>query len=210
MEYTSRARPREVLNQRGKLLTSNEAARITEWRPGRPGLLAPGGHRPPRHQTGERDDRRRQFRSGDGLRHRPRHRRHQRDDDPDASRIDRHTQYLSRPSRRRARTIDARKRPLLDRLHALELLTGRRPFQGDSRSRSPTSVPGPLAPSTVEESVGPDIGCGRPARAFNKDQGRRYQSAADSADLQAVRLDRLISDAARGTARATRLRGDGH
>jgi serine/threonine-protein kinase len=85
-----------------------------------------------------------------------------------------------------------------------ELLTGRPPFLGES----PVSVAyqhvgeKPLPPSHFVEGISDDLDA-VVLHSLEKPRDARYQSAAEfRADLQAVRLGRPISDAARGSAAA--------
>jgi len=199
MEYVEGKTLREVLNQRGKL-TSNEAARITE------GVLDALAYS---HRMGivHRDIKPANVMIGAdnsvkvmdfGIARAIA--------DTNATMTQTQAvigtaQYLS-PEQAQGQNVDARSDLYSTGCMLYELLTGRPPFQGDSPVAIAYQHVGqpPAPPSTVEESVGPDMDA-VVLHALNKDRAARYQSAADfRADLQAVRLGRPISDAARGTA----------
>ncbi|HEV7148747.1 MAG TPA: PASTA domain-containing protein, partial [Pedococcus sp.] len=86
-----------------------------------------------------------------------------------------------------------------------ELLTGRPPFQGDSPVAIAYQHVGeaPPRPSAFNPKVSPALDA-VVLHSLAKDREARYQDAtAFRADLQAARLGRPISDAARGTALAS-------
>ena len=116
MEYVEGQTLRELLNDR-LAARARRGGPHHRGRPRRPRLQPPHGHRPPRHQAGQRHDRPARRDQGDGLRHRPRRRRRQRHDDPDAGRHRHRPVPLAGagPGPPRRRPL----RPLLDRLPAL-------------------------------------------------------------------------------------------
>ncbi len=110
-------------------------------------------------------------------------------------------QYLS-PEQAQGQSVDARSDLYSTGCMLFELLTGRPPFQGDSPVAIAYQHVGqsPTPPSTFEPSVTAPMDA-VVLHALNKDREARYQSAADfRSDLQSVRLQRRVSDAALGTA----------
>ncbi|MGB7819188.1 MAG: Stk1 family PASTA domain-containing Ser/Thr kinase, partial [Ornithinibacter sp.] len=110
-------------------------------------------------------------------------------------------QYLS-PEQAQGQTVDARSDLYSAGCMLFELLTGRPPFQGDS----PVSIAyqhvgeDPVPPSRFAEAVSEDLDA-VVLHALAKPRDARYQDANQfRTDLQAVRLGRPISDAARGSA----------
>ena len=139
---------------------------------------------------------------GHGLRHRPGDGRRQRHDDPDPGGHRHRAVPLAR-----AGAGPPGRRPLRPLLHGLPALRA---------AHRPAAVPGRLARSPSPTSTSASRRRGRRAQprrrprldavvlhALAKDREARYQDAtAFRADLQAARLGRPISDAARGTAAA--------
>ncbi|WP_240978281.1 Stk1 family PASTA domain-containing Ser/Thr kinase [Knoellia koreensis] len=112
-------------------------------------------------------------------------------------------QYLS-PEQAQGQHVDARSDLYSTGCLLFELLTGRPPFQADSPVAIAYQHVGQQPPRP--SSLNPDIPAAFDAvvlHALAKDREARYQDAtAFRADLQAARLGRPISDAARGTAAA--------
>jgi eukaryotic-like serine/threonine-protein kinase len=110
-------------------------------------------------------------------------------------------QYLS-PEQAQGHQVDARSDLYSTGCLLFELLTGRPPFQADSPvaiAYQHVGEPAPR-PSSFNPEVGPALDA-VVLHALAKDRESRYQDAtAFRADLQASRLGRPISDAARGTA----------
>ncbi|GAA4713878.1 Stk1 family PASTA domain-containing Ser/Thr kinase [Pedococcus ginsenosidimutans] len=110
-------------------------------------------------------------------------------------------QYLS-PEQAQGHHVDARSDLYSTGCLLFELLTGRPPFQADSPVAIAYQHVGQAAPRP--SSFNPEVGPALDAvvlHALVKDREARYQDAtAFRADLQAARLGRPISDAARGTA----------
>jgi serine/threonine-protein kinase len=110
-------------------------------------------------------------------------------------------QYLS-PEQAQGHHVDARSDLYSTGCLLFELLTGRPPFQADSPVAIAYQHVGQAAPRP--SSFNPDVSPALDAvvlHALVKDREARYQDAtAFRADLQAARLGRPISDAARGTA----------
>ena len=110
-------------------------------------------------------------------------------------------QYLS-PEQAQGHHVDARSDLYSTGCLLFELLTGRPPFQADSPvaiAYQHVGQPPPRA-SSLNPAVGPALDAVI-LHALSKDREARYQDAtAFRVDLQAARLDRPISDAARGTA----------
>ncbi len=110
-------------------------------------------------------------------------------------------QYLS-PEQAQGHHVDARSDLYSTGCLLFELLTGRPPFQADSPVAIAYQHVGQAPPRP--SSMSPDISGDLDAvvlHALTKDREARYQDAtAFRADLQAARLGRPISDAARGTA----------
>jgi serine/threonine-protein kinase len=110
-------------------------------------------------------------------------------------------QYLS-PEQAQGHHVDARSDLYSTGCMLFELVTGRPPFQADSPVAIAYQHVGQAAPrpSTFNPEVGPELDAVI-LHALVKDREARYQDAtAFRADLQAARLGRPISDAARGTA----------
>ena len=110
-------------------------------------------------------------------------------------------QYLS-PEQAQGHHVDARSDLYSTGCLLFELLTGRPPFQGDSPVAIAYQHVGeaPPRPSSFNPAVPPALDA-VVLHALSKDREARYQDAtAFRADLQAARLGRPISDAARGTA----------
>jgi serine/threonine-protein kinase len=110
-------------------------------------------------------------------------------------------QYLS-PEQAQGQQVDARSDLYSTGCLLFELLTGRPPFQGDSPVAIAYQHVGeePPRPSSFNPEVDPALDA-VVLHALEKDRESRYQDAtAFRADLQAARLGRPISDAARGTA----------
>ena len=112
-------------------------------------------------------------------------------------------QYLS-PEQAQGQSVDARSDLYSTGCMLYELLTGRPPFMGDS----PVSIAyqhvgeAPAPPSRHVEGLSDDLDA-VVLHALAKPRDARYQTAAEfRTDLQAVRLGRPISDAARGSAAA--------
>ncbi len=110
-------------------------------------------------------------------------------------------QYLS-PEQAQGQSVDARSDIYSTGCLLFELLTGRPPFKGDSPVAIAYQHVGeaPPRPSTFNADVDPALDA-VVLHALVKDREGRYQDAASfRADLQAARLGRPISAAARGTA----------
>ncbi len=110
-------------------------------------------------------------------------------------------QYLS-PEQAQGHHVDARSDLYSAGCLLFELLTGRPPFQADSPVAIAYQHVGqpPPRPSSMNPAVSPALDAVI-LHALAKDREARYQDAtAFRVDLQAARLDRPISDAARGTA----------
>ena len=112
-------------------------------------------------------------------------------------------QYLS-PEQAQGQPVDERSDLYSTGCMLFELLTGRPPFLGDS----PVSIAyqhvgeQPIPPSRFVEGISDDLDA-VVLHSLAKPRDARYQSAAEfRGDLQAVRLGRPISDAARGSAAA--------
>ena len=112
-------------------------------------------------------------------------------------------QYLS-PEQAQGQSVDERSDLYSTGCMLFELLTGRPPFLGES----PVSIAyqhvgeQPIPPSRFVEGISDDLDA-VVLHSLAKPRDARYQSAAEfRADLQAVRLGRPISDAARGSAAA--------
>ncbi|GAA4404708.1 Stk1 family PASTA domain-containing Ser/Thr kinase [Fodinibacter luteus] len=112
-------------------------------------------------------------------------------------------QYLS-PEQAQGQPVDARSDLYSTGCMLFELLTGRPPFLGES----PVSIAyqhvgeQPLPPSRLVDGISEDLDA-VVLHSLAKPRDARYQSAGEfRSDLQAVRLDRPISDAARGSAAA--------
>ena len=137
---------------------------MTEGILDRAGLQPPDGHRPPRHQAGQRDAHRPRRRQGDGLRHRPRHRRHRGDDDADPV----GHRHRAVPLARAGAGHHGRRplRPLLHRLPALRAAhraaAVRRRLPGVDRL--PARRRGAAASVAAPARDPPDARRGRPAR----------------------------------------------
>jgi serine/threonine-protein kinase len=113
-------------------------------------------------------------------------------------------QYLS-PEQAQGHSVDARSDLYSTGCLLFELLTGRPPFQGDSPVAIAYQHVGeaPPRPSAFNPKVSPALDA-VVLHSLAKDREARYQDAtAFRADLQAARLGRPISDAARGTALAS-------
>jgi serine/threonine-protein kinase len=109
-------------------------------------------------------------------------------------------QYLS-PEQAQGQNVDARSDLYSTGCLLFELLTGRPPFTGDSPVAIAYQHVGqpPSPPSVYEPGIGPDLDA-VVLHALTKDREARYQTAAEfRSDLQAVRMGRPISAAARGT-----------
>ena len=112
-------------------------------------------------------------------------------------------QYLS-PEQAQGQSVDERSDLYSTGCMLYELLTGRPPFLGDSAVSIAYQHVGeqPLPPSRLIEGISEDLDA-VVLHSLAKQREARYQSAAEfRADLQAVRLGRPISDAARGSAAA--------
>jgi beta-lactam-binding protein with PASTA domain/predicted Ser/Thr protein kinase len=110
-------------------------------------------------------------------------------------------QYLS-PEQAQGHHVDARSDLYSTGCLLFELLTGRPPFQADSPVAIAYQHVGqpPPRPSTLNPAVDPALDA-VVLHSLAKDREARYQDAtAFRVDLQAARLGRPISDAARGTA----------
>ena len=112
-------------------------------------------------------------------------------------------QYLS-PEQAQGQSVDERSDLYSTGCMLFELLTGRPPFMGES----PVSIAyqhvgeQPIAPSHLVEGISEDLDA-VVLHSLAKPRDARYQSASEfRSDLQAVRLGRPISDAARGSAAA--------
>ncbi len=112
-------------------------------------------------------------------------------------------QYLS-PEQAQGQSVDARSDLYSTGCMLFELLTGRPPFIGES----PVSIAyqhvgeAPAPPSRYVEGLSDDLDS-VVLHSLAKPRDARYQTAAEfRTDLQAVRLGRPISDAARGSAAA--------
>jgi len=112
-------------------------------------------------------------------------------------------QYLS-PEQAQGQSVDERSDLYSTGCMLFELLTGRPPFLGES----PVSIAyqhvgeQPIPPSRFVEGISDDLDA-VVLHSLAKPRDARYQSAAEfRGDLQAVRLGRPISDAARGSAAA--------
>ncbi|HZB67495.1 MAG TPA: Stk1 family PASTA domain-containing Ser/Thr kinase, partial [Ornithinibacter sp.] len=112
-------------------------------------------------------------------------------------------QYLS-PEQAQGQPVDERSDLYSTGCMLFELLTGRPPFLGDSAVSIAYQHVGepPLPPSRLVEGLSDDIDA-VVLHSLAKPRDARYQNAGEfRADLQAVRLGRPISDAARGSAAA--------
>ena len=112
-------------------------------------------------------------------------------------------QYLS-PEQAQGHSVDARSDLYSAGCMLFELLTGRPPFMGDS----PVSIAyqhvgeAPVPPSRYAEAVSDDLDA-VVLHSLEKPRDERYQDATEfRADLQAVRLGRPVSVAARSSAAA--------
>jgi eukaryotic-like serine/threonine-protein kinase len=112
-------------------------------------------------------------------------------------------QYLS-PEQAQGQSVDERSDLYSTGCMLFELLTGRPPFLGES----PVSIAyqhvgePPTPPSRLVDGISDDLDA-VVLHSLAKPRDARYQSAGEfRADLQAVRLGRPISDAARGSAAA--------
>ncbi len=112
-------------------------------------------------------------------------------------------QYLS-PEQAQGQSVDERSDLYSTGCMLYELLTGRPPFLGES----PVSIAyqhvgeQPVPPSTLVSGLSEDLDA-VVLHALAKPRDARYQTAGEfRADLQAVRLGRPISEAARGSAAA--------
>ena len=112
-------------------------------------------------------------------------------------------QYLS-PEQAQGQSVDERSDLYSTGCMLFELLTGRPPFLGES----PVSIAyqhvgeRPMPPSRLVEGISEDLDA-VVLHSLAKPRDARYQSAGEfRSDLQAVRLGRPISDAARGSAAA--------
>ncbi len=110
-------------------------------------------------------------------------------------------QYLS-PEQAQGLTVDARSDLYSTGCLLFELLTGRPPFKGDSPVAIAYQHVGEAAPRPSTFNADVDAALDAVVlHALVKDREARYQDAASfRADLQAARLGRPISAAARGTA----------
>ena len=110
-------------------------------------------------------------------------------------------QYLS-PEQAQGLTVDARSDLYSTGCLLFELLTGRPPFRGDSPVAIAYQHVGEAAPRPSTFNADVDAALDAVVlHALVKDREARYQDAASfRADLQAARLGRPISAAARGTA----------
>jgi serine/threonine-protein kinase len=110
-------------------------------------------------------------------------------------------QYLS-PEQAQGQSVDERSDLYSTGCMLFELLTGRPPFRGESPvsiAYQHVSEP-PLPPSRLVEGISEDLDA-VVLHSLAKAREARYQSAGEfRSDLQAVRLGRPISDAARGSA----------
>ncbi len=112
-------------------------------------------------------------------------------------------QYLS-PEQAQGHSVDARSDLYSAGCMLFELLTGRPPFLGDSPVAIAYQHVGeaPVPPSRYAEAVSDDLDA-VVLHSLEKDREERYQEASEfRADLQAVRLGRPISVAARSSAAA--------
>ncbi|QIM22356.1 Stk1 family PASTA domain-containing Ser/Thr kinase [Phycicoccus sp. HDW14] len=112
-------------------------------------------------------------------------------------------QYLS-PEQAQGHSVDARSDLYSAGCMLFELLTGRPPFLGDSPVAIAYQHVGqpPVPPSRYAEAVSEDLDA-VVLHALEKPREERYQDAAEfRADLQAVRLGRPVSVAARSSAAA--------
>ena len=110
-------------------------------------------------------------------------------------------QYLS-PEQAQGQSVDERSDLYSTGCMLFELLTGRPPFRGESPvsiAYQHVSEP-PIPPSHVVEGISEDLDA-VVLHSLAKAREARYQNAGEfRSDLQAVRLGRPISDAARGSA----------
>jgi len=110
-------------------------------------------------------------------------------------------QYLS-PEQAQGQSVDERSDLYSTGCMLFELLTGRPPFRGESPvsiAYQHVSEP-PIPPSRVVEGISEDLDA-VVLHSLAKAREARYQNAGEfRSDLQAVRLGRPISDAARGSA----------
>ena len=112
-------------------------------------------------------------------------------------------QYLS-PEQAQGHSVDARSDLYSAGCMLFELLTGRPPFMGDSPVAIAYQHVGeaPLPPSRYAEAVSDDLDA-VVLHSLEKPREERYQDATEfRADLQAVRLGRPVSVAARSSAAA--------
>ena len=170
MELVEGRTLREVLNEQ-TAMDPGEAACADRGHPGGTGLQPPDGHRPPRHQAGQRDAHRPRRRQGDGLRHRPCRGRHRGHDDPDA--VGRRYGAVPLP---RAGAGHHRGRPLRPLLHRLPALrAAHRPDAVRRRlpgvHRLPARRRAAAAPVAAPSRDQPRPGCGRAARAGQGPRG---------------------------------------
>ena len=112
-------------------------------------------------------------------------------------------QYLS-PEQAQGQPVDERSDLYSAGCMLFELLTGRAPFLGESMVSIAYQHVGeqPLPPSRFVEGISEDLDA-VVMHALAKPRDARYQNAGEfRSDLQAVRLERPISSAAKGTAAA--------
>jgi len=112
-------------------------------------------------------------------------------------------QYLS-PEQAQGQSVDERSDLYSTGCMLFELLTGRPPFMGESPVSIAYQHVGelPTPPSRLVEGISEDLDA-VVLHSLAKPRDARYQSASEfRSDLQAVRLGRPISDAARGSAAA--------
>ena len=190
---------RDLLRE-GRKILPERALEITSGVLERARLQPPGRHRAPRHQARQRDADPAGPGQGDGLRHRPRDRRHPAHMTQTAA-VMGTAQYLS-PEQARGEKVDARCDLYSTGCLLYELLTGRPPFVGDS----PVSVAyqhvreQPEPPSSFDPDIPPAVDA-VVLKALAKNRDERYQSASEMRAGHRPRARRPAGDRADGRGR---------